>query len=84
MGCAEFKVAMKKMEEVRKLRMENLRALREAVADGNTALGGKSPQMLAQVMGPNPERTIGEDLARDLERILSLPYGYLDQSIPHD
>jgi hypothetical protein len=63
---------MKKSKEVRKLRIANLRALREAVPDGNTArsgqLGGKSQQMLAQVIEPNPKRAIGEDLARDLEQ----------------
>jgi hypothetical protein len=79
---------MTKLEEVRKVRVEKLRALCREVVNGSTArfgqLCGKSPQQLSQVMGRNPKRAIGETLARDLEQNFSLPYGYLNQSVSHD
>lgn len=70
----------KAFESIRKVRIANLRALAQTYG-GWTALGqitGHSCSFLTAVAGPNPRRSFGEVLARDLERTLKLKPYYLD------
>jgi hypothetical protein len=67
---------------VRKVRLANGRkAIKEF--GGTTklalALGHASPSTLSQVFGPNPNRSPTEGLMRDIERVLGLASGTLDQ-----
>jgi len=73
--------AYKQIEELRRRRAANVRTLRDR-AQGWTELAqlaGTSVQLLVNIAGPNPTRTIGEHLARKLELSLCLPSGWLDQ-----
>lgn len=76
----ERRARLKGIERVRLIRIENLRRLCEMHGSW-TALGrltGHSSSFYGQVAGPNPRRTIGEVLARDIEQCLGLPSGWLD------
>lgn len=45
-------------------------------------LGHSNGSYLAQLIGPHPSREISERVARDVERTLGLPVGWLDQDHP--
>lgn len=68
--------------DVFKTRRENLRRL-AAEWGGPTSLakklGHSNGSALSQVIGPHPRRMIGERQARDIERLLQLPLGWLDE-----
>lgn len=70
------------IEALRALRVTNLTNLCNLLDDGNkSALGrriGQSSALINQLIGPNPTRSIGEVLARDIERCLGLESGWLD------
>ena len=61
-------------------RAKNLRRLIDARGSWHQAsrLTGKSIQLLKQVAGDNPCRSIGDKLAQELEHAFRLPPGYLD------
>lgn len=68
------------LERTRQTRIDNVRALAEAVG-GWSELGkrsGQSATFLCSLAGPSPRRNIGEALARDIERALHMPNGWLD------
>lgn len=70
----------KGIEDLRNLRIKNLRRLAEAYgswAELARAVGC-SGTFLTAVAGPNPRRNIGEKLARDLENTLNLKAGWFD------
>jgi hypothetical protein len=68
------------MEDVRRRRLENLRRIKGTLDSwaGLARLTGRSASFLVAIAGPHPSRSIGEKLARDLERVLKLPPGWLD------
>ena len=70
------------IEKIRLTRIKNLRDLCEIKYASNWALLGRAcgqaGTFLISLAGPNPRRNIGEVLARDLERSLGLPSGWLD------
>jgi hypothetical protein len=72
------------IEGLRKLRHLNLTNLCNVMCDGNKAafgrLVGQSSALIGQLIGPTPTRSIGEVLARDIERCLRLKSGYLDEA----
>ncbi|WP_374312463.1 helix-turn-helix transcriptional regulator [Dongia sp.] len=63
------------------VRRDNLRKLIDAMG-GATALALKlkyaNGTYLSQLAGPNPTRTIGEKVARNIEETLKLPSGWMD------
>lgn len=63
----------------KQIRLENLRALiREARGTANLArTAGTDPNYLSQIT--TGRRNVGEDLARDLERGMKKPAGWMDQ-----
>lgn len=69
--------------DIYKLRRDNLRALAQEWG-GPTSLakklGHSNGSALSQVIGPNPRRLVGEKQARDIERRLTLPVGWLDKT----
>ena len=70
----------KAIEQLRKTRILNVRKL-ATLYDTWAAFAralGQDPAFIAGIAGPNPSRNIGEVLARDIERCLKLPSGYLD------
>jgi hypothetical protein len=77
----ERKQQYRAIEKVRLLRVKNLRALQDFY--GSTAelsrRIGKAPSFVTSLCGPNPRRDVGEVLARDIEQLLHLSSGWLDQ-----
>jgi hypothetical protein len=77
---SDRRAARKALENTRRMRIANLRSL-GALYDSAAAFAralGLEPTFLSQIAGPHPRRNIGEELARDLEARLKLPFGYLD------
>lgn len=69
--------------DTRAIRRDNLRLLSEKYG-GQRALAeaaNLTPNQLNHIIGPNPVRNLGEQLARRIEANLKLPQGYLD--LPH-
>jgi hypothetical protein len=70
------------MQSVYALRRTNLRKLMTEWG-GPTSLskklGHSNGSYLAQLIGPHPSREISEKVAREMERKLGLPIGWLDQ-----
>lgn len=69
-------------EDVFANRRGNLRALiiqHEGATNLAKLLGYSSPSYLSQMVGPNPTRQITEKVARQVERKLLLPDGWLDK-----
>lgn len=63
-------------------RRENLRALihqHRGATNLSKMLGLTSPSYLSQMVGPRRSRQVTEKTARDIERKLLLPSGWLDQ-----
>lgn len=72
----------KQIEEQRRLRAKNLRYAMEQAGDWE-ALGrliGQNPVFLKQLAGDNPQRSIGERLARKIEFDMGVAAGWLDQA----
>jgi len=66
------------------IRRRNLRAIIERQFDGKAgrladAIGKKRPQIYRLFSDAENSRDIGEELARDIENRLGLPYGSLDK-----
>jgi len=72
---------LKALETTRRTRAANL-AIAAEKAGGWEALGklcAQSPDFLKNLAGPQPQRDIGEKLARRIEFDLGVPQGWLDQ-----
>ena len=74
-------LGMRRRVDIDEIRRENLRA--EAAARGGPAalaklLGGMSDSQMSQIIGKNPTRSIGDQLARKIEEQLELPPYHLD------
>jgi hypothetical protein len=72
----------KAIETVRRLRATNLRKLAEVLGSW-AELGrqtGLASSYLTQMAGPNPTRSVGEVVARDIERALKLTERWLDRA----
>ena len=63
--------------EIRVANMQALARQRGGVTRLSEQMGYKGTY-LPQLIGPRPQRTISEKSARDMERRLDLPVGYLD------
>ncbi len=64
-------------------RYKNVRTLLEARAlklSQFAELLGKSPGQISAFAGINPHKNIGDKIAREIEKALNLPKGYLDSS----
>ncbi|WP_430230541.1 S24 family peptidase [Paraburkholderia tropica] len=73
------------MNTISEIRLANTRALIEMHTLNLTAFAnmvGMSIQQMSQVIGSNPTRNIGEQMARRFESALGKPVGWLDQ--PHE
>lgn len=70
------------IETLRQTRIENVRLLADAAGSWVqlSKVTGRSESFLVAIAGPNPRRNIGEVLARDIERRLTLQTGWLDES----
>jgi len=69
---------MKTNDEIRR---DNARKLRDS-AGGNSsfaALIEREPTQVSRVIGKNPTKKIGDDLARHIEKCFDLPDGWLDK-----
>lgn len=70
------------------IRRANLKALIDERFEGNRAAfcraTGKNPNLINLILSKNPDlqRGIGEKLCREIEELLSLPSGWLDQKSP--
>lgn len=70
--------------DTKEIRRANLRLLAEQYG-GQRALADKAdivPSQLSHIIGMNPIRNLGEQLARKIERNLGLSTGFLDQPFP--
>ena len=71
--------------DVYRTRRENLRDLARTWG-GPTSLakklGHSNGSYLAQLIGPNPSREVSEKTAREIEKRLGLPVGWMDQENP--
>lgn len=65
------------------IRLENLRSL-ITTWGGPTSLSRKlghaNGSFVAQLAGPHPRRLVGEKVARQIESVLNLPMGWMDQA----
>ena len=80
---ADRRRKIKSLEDIRRQRIENVRALcalYPSISDFARAIG-QDPSLYHAIAGENPRRAIGEALARNIEQVLKLPLGWLDQ--PH-
>lgn len=71
--------------DIKEIRRQNLRLLSEQYG-GQRALAEAAdlaPNQLNHIIGPNPIRNLGEQLARKIETNLGIPSGHLDTPIPH-
>jgi len=68
---------------VKEIRLINLLRLADEREGGNLAAvartAGTDPAYLYQIVSPKVRRTVGDDLARRLERAYRLPDGWMDQ-----
>jgi len=71
-------MGMKTNEEIRR---ENARKLRDSTGGNNSfaVLLDREPTQISRVIGKNPTKKIGDDLARHIEKCFSLPEGWLDK-----
>nr|WP_318382705.1 LexA family transcriptional regulator [uncultured Enterobacter sp.] len=69
-------------KEIRKVNLEALfeqKRVEEGLTKAQFAeLADMSPAMLSQLIGENPNRNVGDRLARKIETALSLPVGWMD------
>lgn len=71
-------LGMKTNEEIRR---DNARKLRDS-SGGNSSFAtllDREPTQISRVIGKNPTKKIGDDLARHIEKCFSLPEGWLDK-----
>jgi hypothetical protein len=70
----------KAIEEVQRVRIENIRFCMEQAGSWHELARwtGMQATFLCQVAGPNPKRSVGEQLARSLEFSLGLPALWMD------
>lgn len=71
---------------IEEIRRNNLRRIAKDY-DSSEALAariGREPNQLSQLIGRTPTRNIGGRLARDIEKRLALPEGWLDQNYEDD
>jgi len=69
---------MKTNDEIRR---DNARKLRDS-AGGNSSFASlieREPTQVSRVIGKNPTKKIGDDLARHIEKCFDLPDGWLDK-----
>jgi hypothetical protein len=71
----------KQIQDLQRLRAKNLRLAMEHAGtwEGLGRLIGQNPTFLKQLASENPQRQIGERLARKIEFDLGVPSGWLDQ-----
>lgn len=65
------------------IRLANTRRLlkeRQLLLKDLANLLGKSPAQISAFAGENPHKNIGDQIAREIERALDLPRGYLDSA----
>jgi hypothetical protein len=70
------------MQSVFDVRRSNLRKLMEqwgGPTSLSVKLGHSNGSYMAQLAGPHPSRDVSEKVAREIERKLSLPQGWMDQ-----
>ncbi|QMK77576.1 LexA family transcriptional regulator [Citrobacter sp. RHB20-C16] len=69
-------------KEIRKANLESLYEKRQNESGMTKAqfaeLIETSPAALSQLLGPNPNRNIGDRMARKIETTLNLPFGWMD------
>lgn len=75
------KAQYRQIENLRKLRVANLRILKDKAGSWLefSRQTGHTESFLCHICGPNPRRDVGEKLARGIELALKLPSGWLDQ-----
>ncbi|TKI02307.1 LexA family protein [Martelella alba] len=69
------------MKTIDEIRRDNARKLRDS-SGGNSffsSLLDREPTQISRIIGKNPTKKIGDDLARHMEKCFSLPAGWLDQ-----
>ncbi|WP_413722662.1 LexA family protein [Sodalis sp. RH24] len=69
------------MKTIDEIRRENVRKLRDS-SGGNTSFSSmidREPTQISRIIGKNPTKKIGDDLARHVEDCFNLPTGWLDQ-----
>ena len=69
------------MKTIYEVRAENARKLRDSVG-GNASFAAqidREPTQISRVIGVNPTKNIGDNLARHIEKCFALPAGWLDQ-----
>lgn len=75
-------------KEIRKANLESLfeqKRLESGMTKAQFAeLADMSPAMLSQLIGDNPNRNVGDRLARKIETALSLPSGWMDSLHPKE
>jgi len=69
---------------IREIRYHNARLLQESVGGQKSMIEitGKSQAQISSILGTNPSKGIGNNLARELEQTFNKPTGWLD--IWHD
>lgn len=71
-------LGMKTIDEIRR---DNARTLRDSVG-GNKSFAtmlDREATQISRIIGRNPSKRIGDDLARHIEKCFQLPMGWLDQ-----
>lgn len=69
------------MKTIDEIRRDNARKLRDS-SGGNSffsSLLDREPTQISRIIGKNPTKKIGDELARHMEKCFSLPPGWLDQ-----
>jgi hypothetical protein len=72
-------MAKKDVLDIRRERLRELMRVRGGPGALAKKLGYSSGSYLSQVAGPTPTREISERVARAMEKLLTLPDGYLDR-----
>ncbi|VEI68419.1 LexA repressor [Serratia quinivorans] len=69
------------MKTIDEIRRDNARKLRDGTG-GNSSFSSmidREPTQVSRVIGKNPTKRIGDDLARHIEKCFDLPSGWLDK-----
>lgn len=69
------------MKTIYEIRRDNARKLRDGTG-GNSSFSSmidREPTQVSRVIGKNPTKRIGDDLARHIEKCFDLPSGWLDK-----
>lgn len=69
------------MNTIDEIRRANARKLRDSSGGNNSfaSLIDREPTQISRIIGINPTKKIGDELARHMEKCFSLPIGWLDQ-----